>query len=233
MSVWKTIADTLRGEIRAGHYPTGTRLPTEAQLARRFGVNRHTVRRAAAALRNEGLIHSRRGAGMFVSARSTEYPLGRRVRFHRNLLAAGQTPSRRLLLLETRCSNATEAEVLQLPPGAQVHAVEGLSLADDEPIALFRSIFPADRLPTLPGHLRRTHSVTRALADAGVSDYFRASTRLTAKRASPTQASHLQISPGDPILRSVSINVDAEGKPVEYGRTWFAGDRVSLVVGDE
>ena len=233
MNLWETIAATLREELRAGQYPAGARLPTEARLARRFEVNRHTVRRAIAALRDEGLVHSRRGAGMFAAARPTEYNLGRRTRFHRNLIAAGQTPSREVLLLETRCGNAAECRALNLPAAARVHAAEGRSLADGHPVALFRSVFPAERLAELPRHLHETHSVTAALAASGVADYFRASTRLTAVRANATQARQLLIDEADPILRSVSVNVDAEGIPVEYGRTWFAGDRVSLVVGED
>ncbi|HHB81205.1 MAG TPA: GntR family transcriptional regulator, partial [Aliiroseovarius sp.] len=48
--IWKAIAETLAAEIARGHYAPGAKLPTEAQLARRFGVNRHTVRRATADL---------------------------------------------------------------------------------------------------------------------------------------------------------------------------------------
>ncbi|MEO1780222.1 MAG: UTRA domain-containing protein, partial [Pseudomonadota bacterium] len=69
---------------------------------------------------------------------------------------------------------------------------------------------------------------THALAAAGVTGYTRASTRLTARAASATQALHLRIAEGAPILRSVGINVDGGARPVEYGRTWFAGDRVTL-----
>ena len=32
------------------------------------------------------------------------------------------------------------------------------------------------------------------------------------------------------ILRSVAVNVDGAGVPVEYGTTWFAGDRVTLTL---
>ncbi|MBL3579946.1 phosphonate metabolism transcriptional regulator PhnF, partial [Rhodovulum visakhapatnamense] len=208
----------------------GDKLPTEADLARRFGVNRHTVRRALADLAEARLVHARRGSGVYVAARPTDYPLGRRVRFHQNLAAAGRSADRKVLLRTTGKADRREAEALALPEGAAVHVYEGISLADGQPLALFRSVFPADRLPGLLDALAEDPSVTRALARAGVADYTRASTRLTAKRATPTQALHLDLRPGDPILRSVSVNVDAGGQPVEYGRTWFAGDRVSLIV---
>ena len=98
-AIWKSIADNLAAEIAEGHYHPGDRLPTEAELAARFGVNRHTVRHALSALAEAGTVRSRRGAGVFVAARPTDYALGRRVRFHQNVAASGRTPSRRLTLL--------------------------------------------------------------------------------------------------------------------------------------
>ncbi len=228
--VWKSIADTLRAEIARGDTPPGAKLPTEAKLATRFGVNRHTIRHALKSLAEEGLTHSRRGSGVFVTARPTPYPIGRRVRFHQNLAAAGRTGTKRLLSLTTRPATAAEAKALALPRAAQVHAVEGMSLADGLPIALFTSIFPADPFPNLPEALTRTHSVTAALAEAGIADYTRASTRLTAEPATALQALHLQLPEGAPLIHATSVNIAADATPVEYGDTWFAGDRIQLEV---
>lgn len=229
-ALWTSIAETLTAEIGGGHYAPGAKLPSEAELSARFGVNRHTVRRALATMAETGLVHARRGAGVFVAGRPMDYPLGRRTRYHQNLAASGRSATREGLLLDTRQAGAREAAALDLSPGAQVHVYEGISLADGLPLALFRSVFPAARFPGLIGPLRETQSVTQALAAEGLADYTRAETRLTAKRATATQALHLRIREGDPILRSVAINVDAEGQPVEYGHTWFAGDRVTLTV---
>lgn len=229
-TIWQSISERLRAEIAEGLYPPGSRLPTEAALAARFGVNRHTLRRAIAALAEAGFVTPRRGAGVFVAARPTDYPLGRRVRFHQNVAASGRTPSRRITRSETRAARAREAEALHLPEAAQVHVVEGVSLADGQPIAAFRSVFPAARFPGLLDAMAVTPSVTQALAACGLADYTRAETRLTAKLADPVLALALQVAPGAPVLRSVAVNVDAGGVPVELGTTWFAGDRVTLTV---
>lgn len=230
--IWQSIRTTLIADIAEGRYRPGDKLPTEADLSARFGVNRHTVRRALSTLSDEGLVHARRGSGVFVTHTPTEYPIGRRVRFHRNLQAAGRMPTRDVLLLETRQSDVREAEALEIQPGSTVHVFEGRSLADETPIALFRSIFPADRLPDLPASLSRVTSVTAALKENGVPDYTRAWTRLTAKQANATQALHLQLPEGAPLLRTVSVNIDPAGQPVEYGRSWFAGDRITLTLSD-
>lgn len=232
-TLWSAIAAALTKEITSGHYRPGDKLPTEAALSARFGVNRHTVRHALSALAERGLVHSRRGAGVFVAQRPTDYPLGRRVRFHQNVLAAGQTPSRNISRAETRPSDAKEARALRLRTGDPVHVVEGVSLADGQPLAAFQSIFPAARFPDLPRHLAETGSITAALAVSGLTDYTRAETRLTAQLADPVLAVALAIRTGAPLLRTVAVNVDPKGVPVELGTTWFAGERVTLTVADQ
>ncbi|MFT6676182.1 MAG: GntR family phosphonate transport system transcriptional regulator [Sulfitobacter sp.] len=230
--IWQAIAAALKSDIANLHYAAGDKLPTEAALAARFGVNRHTVRRALKALAEDGLVHARRGAGVFVTLTPTDYPISRRVRFHQNLTAAGRIPAKDILHLATRAGDTQECAALNLQTGARVHAYEGLSLADGQPIALFRSIFPAERFPDLCALIHDSHSVTEALNAAGVTDYTRASTRFNALIASATQALHLQLSEGAPILRTTSVNIDSDAIPVEYGQTWFAGDRVTLTVSD-
>lgn len=228
--IWRAICTTLTNEIAEGIYATGDKLPTEAALSRRFGVNRHTVRHALSRMATEGLVVPRRGAGVFVTGTPTDYPIGKRVRFHQNITAAGRTPAKNVLDVITRRATAREVEALSLPADALVHCYEGLSLADSMPLALFQSVFPADRFENLPRFLADKSSVTAALQAHGVTDYTREWTRLTAKRATATQAGLLRIEEGAPILRSVGMNADMDGTPVEYGRTWFVGDRVTLTL---
>jgi GntR family transcriptional regulator, phosphonate transport system regulatory protein len=230
--LWRSIADSLRSEISGELYPPGAKLPTEAELAARFGVNRHTVRHALADLAETGLVHARRGAGVFVTAKPAEYALGRRVRFHQNLAAQGRLPSRRFTRMETRPATGKEAMALELDQNAPVHVVEGVSLADGLPMAAFRSVFPAERLPGLLTHLEGTGSITAALRAEGVTDYTRAETRVTAKLADALLANALQLAQAAPILRTVAVNLASDGRPVEYGTTWFAGDRISLTIGE-
>lgn len=230
-ALWTAIANELRDAISAGRYRDGMKLPTEADLSARFGVNRHTVRRAVAELASEGLVIARRGAGVFVAGRPPlDYAIGRRVRFHANLAQAGRTSGRKLLVVGARHADAAEAAALRIEPGAPVHVREGVSYGDDQPLAVYRSVFPVDRLPGIGNALEQELSITEVLAACGVSDFTRVETRLTAKRATAFHALHLGIREGDPILRTVSVNVDPAGMPVEYGHTWFAGDRVTLTV---
>ena len=161
--VWKAISDALASDIAGGQYPTRSKLPTEADLSARFGVNRHTVRHALSDLAAKGLVVPRRGAGVFVTAPATDYQIGKRVRFNQNIAATGQVPSRQLSRLETCPATPGESEALGIPAGSMVHVIEGLSLADGQPLALFRSVLPAARFPCLLNDLAQTPSITAAM----------------------------------------------------------------------
>jgi hypothetical protein len=52
----QAIADILRERIRGGDLKAGDRLPTQAELAEEFGVERGTVRQALRALQEDGLL---------------------------------------------------------------------------------------------------------------------------------------------------------------------------------
>jgi DNA-binding FadR family transcriptional regulator len=63
------IAEQLRGAITEGTYSAGERLPSEADMAERFGVSRGTIREALRLLAASNLVRSARGAmgGTFVT----------------------------------------------------------------------------------------------------------------------------------------------------------------------
>ena len=230
-AIWTAIAEALRADIAEGRTRVGDKLATEAALSARFGVHRHTVRRAIRALAGEGLVHARRGSGVFVTAPVTEYSLGPDVSFSRNLAAAGRLPDRRIRVMETRKATAAEAEALNLAADAPVHSIEGVSLADQVPLALFDTVFPAERFPALLAAFETQSSVTAALGACGLGEFRRMLSRVTARVASATEALSLRIREGDALIQTTSVNVDPHGQPVEFGRTLFVGARVTLTLG--
>ena len=90
MPLWKNIANALTEEIKSAQIPIGAKLPTEAELSQRFGVNRHTVRQALSFLCSEGVTWSKRGSGVFVSDKPTNYKLGDRTRLAKILKTLGE-----------------------------------------------------------------------------------------------------------------------------------------------
>jgi GntR family transcriptional repressor for pyruvate dehydrogenase complex len=70
-----SVAQKLLAQIDKGVFARGIKLPTEAALAQAFGVSRTVIREAVSRLRNEGVIESRQGSGMFVTTSSVARPL--------------------------------------------------------------------------------------------------------------------------------------------------------------
>ena len=66
-----------------------------------------------------------------------------------------------------------------------------------------------------------------------MTDYTRKVTRITARLPEADVARALRQPRSRPVLQTAAVNVDASGKPVEFGVTHFAGDLVQLVVEPE
>jgi GntR family phosphonate transport system transcriptional regulator len=105
-----------------------------------------------------------------------------------------------------------------------------IGLIDETPVSHFLAVFPAARFPNMLNTLSKHRSFTKSFAAAGVLDYTRAETRITAVVSNATTANHLNLRPGSVLLRSISINVDMDGKAIEFGRTWFSGDHIEMIV---
>src|SRR3954471_23595384 len=119
IALWRQIADRIRVEIDAGAFEG--KLSPEHELARRFGVNRHTVREAIASLVHEGVLRSEQGRGTFIQQRRRfAYPIGPRTRFSTGL--DGQAHELRGHLIDHAYEAASEvvAAGLDIKPGARV-----------------------------------------------------------------------------------------------------------------
>ncbi len=71
------VAHQLRAAILTRKFAPGEKLPSGPELAKNFGVARMTVQQAIRQLRDEGLVVSRQGSGVFVRER-TARPVGLR-----------------------------------------------------------------------------------------------------------------------------------------------------------
>jgi GntR family transcriptional regulator len=67
---YRQIADDLRRQIEDGTIPPGRRIPSTVEMEQEYNVARDTLRKATQVLKDEGLIESVRGMGLYVVDRS-------------------------------------------------------------------------------------------------------------------------------------------------------------------
>ena len=67
---YRQIADDLRRQIEDGTIPPGRRIPSMVELEQRYEVARDTLRKATQVLKDEGLVHTVQGMGIYVVDRS-------------------------------------------------------------------------------------------------------------------------------------------------------------------
>src|SRR5262245_65795941 len=142
------LENILREKIMSGLFAAGSRLPTEAELIRLYGVGRITVRQALAAPAQDGLIEPKRRRGTSV----TERKAGRRAFEERIDLTGsldeiiGAEAGARFKVIEMRRIDADpqEAELLGLGPGEPLYRVKRLGLREDKPRNLTLDYLPPE-----------------------------------------------------------------------------------------
>lgn len=233
VAVWRQIEQILAGEIVAQGFGEDGRLPSESELAKRFGVNRHTIRRSMLGLAAQGLVSVEQGRGTFVQPGAIDYSIGRRTRFTENLRETHAEISHTVFDAAKVKADPAVARALGLRAGTLVHMIDTMHAADGVPLSCARNWFPAARFAELPEVLRRVGSTTAALAEFGVTDYTRRSSRIGTALPDAETARRLAINRQQPTLVVENVDVDTDGVPVKYGITHFAGDRVQLLVEPE
>lgn len=228
------IAQELRQNIVEGVYKAGEQVPTEATLAERFSVNRHTLRRAISLLASEGLLRVDQGRGTFVAdmapVAAVRYPIGDRVRFSETLREQGMEPRYETLRAITLPANSRIAAKTEVTSGETVALLERLGLADNRPLKVASSYFPLSRFPDILDRLREISSISRVFADIYGCDHRRRSTVVTAQTVSSDDARLLGVAYNSPVLVAEAINTDEQGSVIEYGVTRFRADRTELVI---
>jgi GntR family phosphonate transport system transcriptional regulator len=228
--LWRRIADELEQAILRGTFEPGSKLPGEVDIAERFGVNRHTVRRAIASLAQRGLVRAERGSGTYIEQRRIPYPIRSHTRFSEIVGSAGHAVGGRLIAHAIEQADAQLARQLKLKTGTPLLRLERLRHADRIPICIGSTWLEAARFPGAPRVYTTSNSITRMLAHFGVRNYSRKSSRVTASIADAADATALRIALGRPLLVVESIDVDAEGAPVLTTNSRFAADRLELVI---
>ncbi|MEM0900314.1 MAG: phosphonate metabolism transcriptional regulator PhnF [Pseudomonadota bacterium] len=231
IAIWRQIADALRQLIASGELDDETKLPAESALARRFSVNRHTVRAAINALAAEGVLESHQGRGTFIRRRPRViYPIGARTRFTEGVAQQSQSAVTEVISSSEEKAVGSVCDALNLQAGIAVLRLETLSRADGIALSRSTSWFYGIGFDSFAERVQQMGSITKALASAGVTDYLRKSTIIEAHHADQMDTVMMGLSPGAIIIETKAINTKTDRTPLQYVQTRFASDRISLVV---
>jgi len=226
--VFRQVSQLLRIEIKS-RYSAGDMLDSEQVLADRYGINRHTLRRAVESLIDEGILRRVHGKGTLVLDLALNYSIGPVTRFTQNVLGAGRQTEVKVLQKKTLVANQAAAEALEINQGAPLFYVETLRFLDGQPICLISHFFPLERLDGMKKY--HSGSIHQFLKENFGIDVQRSQSLITAKMPQNDDNLLLQWPKNQPILQVKSVNRDTESKkPVEYAVTRFRADRIQLSV---
>lgn len=227
-STWRLIADQLRSEIVDGSFPPEAKLPTEGELAGRFGVHRNTVRQSVAALAAEGLVATHQGSGTFVVPHTLlVHRISLRTRLSDSIGRSGAA-SHRPIAAEIVANPPHEVATRLRLDGRPALQVETVADVNGTTVARSTSWFDIALTPDLDIHLRQTRSITKALRAVGIDDYVRIWSAVGSRIANGTEAEDMNLPAGSIVLVVRSVNTLVDRTPLQYTSTRFRADRVEL-----
>ncbi len=215
----------LMGQVAAGMYRAGERLPSEAQLCELYGVSPMTVRRVINILTDKGVVTAEQGRGTFVrplELGTACFDLGQLQQFFRN---EGQSTVK---LLEARIAPATKrtAQKLSIRVGDRTVFIRRLIFQGEEAVLLHREHVVYDPLrPIIEAEMEVT-ALRGLLSGGGESDLKHGELAIDVTKLTAEEATLLRSQAGTPAFRLEHIFYDFDDHPVSWG--WFicTGDRL-------
>ena len=205
----------------------GTGLPTERELAEQFQTSRTTVRQAIAELVIEGRLARTQGSGTYV-AEPKLIQLRQLTSFTEDLRDRGRDAEDVVLDISRVAADGEVAQALGLAVGRLVYRVERVRHAGKEPIA-HEVAHLTGSFPRLRDELTRRGSLYATLRIAYGVDLAAAEDAIETTMATPQEAELLRAETGLPMLLIRRTAWDRAGRPVEYTRALYRGDRFRFV----
>lgn len=220
----------LRAALDAGDWHAGDRLPTERELARRYGCSLITVRHALDELAREQRIERTRGRGTFVLQPRIDRDFAGTLSFAEEMAARGLTPETRLVSSRVGAADAVVSGALRREEGAPTVFLERLRLANGEPLLLEQVHLPADRFGAIIGHDLERNSLYDLLAEHFGARIVRAREAIEPIFLRTREARLLNRKPRTAALLVEGTAFDAAGEPVEFARSYVTGERTRYYV---
>jgi len=221
--LYKQVVGLLVRSLDAGEWKPGVALPSESELAVRFGVSQGTVRKAIDELVGENLLIRRQGKGTFVATH------GDPAAFSRFLCLAPEEgelpPFKNIPLACWRAKAGPDvARHLSVEPGALVIIVRRLLRFGEDPVVFDEIYLPGELFSDLTMEvLRSAESSLYSLFESrfGVRA-IRANERLRAVTADKVSADVLQVPEGSPLLLAERVTFTYGDRPVEWRRGFYS-----------
>ncbi|GHF38682.1 GntR family transcriptional regulator [Amycolatopsis bartoniae] len=207
--------------------PPGSPIPSERELAERYGVSRLTVRSAIGKLVEEGLLTRARGKGTFTAARRMELQLYL-MSFTVDMRRRGLVPTTDVLDRAVDVPPVPTANALGLGAGRAAYRLSRLRRADGVPLALERGWYHPGPVPGLLD-LDLSQSLYELLARHYDLRFDQARQTVWSEAADRETAKLLGIRTGDPLLVFRRIST-TKGEPVEDITSWYRGDRYQVTM---
>lgn len=229
LPVYRQLSKILEVEIR-DNYEKGDLLPSEQELAERFQVNRHTLRRAMDELIGVGFVDRIHGKGTVVLQTPINYAISGTTRFTETLESQGRRTVSRILDRGQAPARGGVARRLRIPDGSPIIFIETMREVDGLPFCTSTHFFP------YPDYSLIQYDYTDGSLHGFIQDKFAIKLRRILSLISSVvpvkeDAKRLNMPRHIPVLRVKSLNVNAsDGWPVEYVVTRFRGDAVQLSV---
>lgn len=204
--------------LRKQHLQAGSRVPSERELALRFGLSRMTVRRGLENLVRCGVLERAGTAGTRVANVSVMRVMDTRQAFSMTEMvkSSGARPGSRLLFFAPGTADRELARQLAINPGDEVITIRRVRIADAVPFCIETTILSAARVPGLTAQdLAQNASLYALLRDRyGITPCGRDS-EISIGAISATDAALLGVDPGINVLVYRSLVCDPSGVPVE------------------
>lgn len=213
------VTDTLAREIAAGHYPTGTLLPREAELIERFQVSRTTVREALKRLAAMGLVSTLHGVGTRVEAREARASYLVAMRSLNDVLQYEGEKTR--FLIEDRSdliAGDQDKHLLKCAPGQKWKVIKGYNQSSTGAYKAFADATIHIRTPyddILTRKSRYDAPFYSLITEKHGLEIIRIEQELEAIALDEPQAQVLEVPTGSPGLRIVRRYYCEENEPFE------------------
>jgi GntR family transcriptional regulator len=214
--VHMSIHDDLRIRLSAGEWAPGERLPSEADLAARYGVARMTIRQALGALASEGMVVRRQGLGTFAAEVLPSRTTNTLMSFTEEMKRHGHDVQTRVIEALVDEPPLAASEALQLGQCSVAVLIRRLRTVNGSPVVVQSSWLPFARFAGLVSQPLLDGSLYAMLESSYGVHIALARQTITAGPVDDYHASLLGLKPGDPVLLTVRTTYDSSNFAVEY-----------------